>query len=100
MYVSGHHVADGFVDEAMPTYDRQAAKTFRHDLDREVAPAIRSTRVPRVLMAIVHDLQREWHETLRQSRGESCGTRGHIGAQGSTLRNGWTSHDSKTPAVT
>ena len=37
MDIGGHHVADCFVNEPVPPYDRQAGESFRNELDREVA---------------------------------------------------------------
>ena len=40
MDVGRHHVADGFVDQSVPTYDRQSGKAFRNDTHREVPATI------------------------------------------------------------
>ena len=57
MDIGGHHVADGFIHEPVPPYDRQPGESFRNDLDREMAVPARCARMTSVQMAVVHDAQ-------------------------------------------
>ena len=45
MDIGGHHVADCFVHEPVPPYDRQAGKSFRDELDGEMAVPAGRTRM-------------------------------------------------------
>ena len=57
MDICGHHVADCFVHEPVPPYDRQSCETFRYELDGEMAVPAGSARMTGVQMAVVQDAQ-------------------------------------------
>jgi len=96
MDVGAHHVANGLVYETVPTYDRQAAESFRNHGDSEMSAAIRRARVAGVAVAVVDDLQVDRGERSPQPGIETVESRG---GHGNTLTKGRTSQDSKTPSV-
>ena len=101
MNVGGPHFTDGFEDEPVSPYDRQACESFSNDVHGEVPPSVRRTDVPGMKVAVVNDLEFEGLQRRAQSFIEPVGARnGRFVGHGNTLMNGRTSHDSKTPPVT
>ena len=96
MDVGAHHVANGLVYQAVSTYDRQAAESFRNYDDGEMSAAVRGARVSSVAVAVVDDLEVDRGERSTEPGIKTVETSVR---HGSTLTKGRTSQDAKTPSV-
>ena len=57
MHVGGHHVADGFVDEAMTADDWQSPESLGHDDHAEVPAPVSGACMSGMTVAVVDDLE-------------------------------------------
>lgn len=103
MNVGLHHVADRFVNQPVPPYDRHTRKSFRDEQYGEMPMTARRSGVARVQVAVVGHLQLGGLQGSAQTRLEpvdACRAIAGGRTHGSTFTKGRTSCDSNTPSVT
>ena len=96
MNVGLHHFADGFVHETVPPHDRQTPETLRHHQHAEVPASLAGAGVADVAVAVVDDFELG---RLQGGAQPLLDRRNARSGHGSTLTNGRTSQESKTPSV-